>query len=475
MSLGAFMKRNLGEYLLVLASAWAVATVGFDAFFLFSISDALGWWGRAGLALAVEAVLLLVLYAASWRRSRAVVGALAYVALAAVLVAVALALSTGGEEGAGLYEDVEGNYLYAVVVLLAAATGCFLFTRTLAGSAVWFVAAALVCAVVQAFYESEELLFSVLAALSALALIVHRNFKLGLEQAELASSPSHAGVFASALVPTCVVVAAALALWFAVIAPLSPGVLDVKLITEYRTLPIEEYVGTADEKPQLDTSLTSEEIVDGFSYTTDDLLKDPTSSVEVNSEDVLEQQLQEQLSSEGSAEGGSTGSGASDTIDEDSLDEEWEGQSYSKVFPYAWVGTLLVVLAIALVLCYFVGRRVWRRKRLERMLALQQPAAQVKAIYRFLLSRLARLGFSQPPGATLTEWAHTARRGMDVLDEVAGVPFERLTETYVACNYGKHVPTEEEVVPFAAYYLHFWQAARAYLGPLKYFFLSFRL
>ena len=475
MSLGTFMKRNLGEYLLVLASAWAVATVGFDAFFLFSISDALGYWGRAGLALAVEAVLLLVLYAASWRRSRAVVGALAYVALAAVLVGVALALSTGGEEGVGLYEDVEGNYLYAAVVLLAAATGCFLLTRTLAGSAVWFVAAALVCAVVQAFYESEELLFSVLAALSALALIVHRNFKLGLEQADLASNPSHAQVFASAVVPVALVGAAALVLWFAVIAPLGPGVLDVKLITEYRTLPIEEYVGTAEEKPQLDTSLTSEEIVDGFSYTTDDLLKDPTSSTVIDSSDILEQQLQEQLSSEGSTEGGRSGGGTDEAIDEDSLDEQWEGQSYSKVFPVVVVGIVLAVLLVALVVGYFVGRRVWRRKRLERMLALQPPAEQVKAIYRFLLSRLARLGFSQPPGSTLSEWAHTTRRSMDVLDEVAGVPFERLTEVYVACDYGKHVPTEEEVVLFAAYYLRFWQAAREYLGPLKYFFRSFRL
>ena len=464
-----YLRRNVGEYLLVLASAWAVATTSLNAFFLDELLAAVGWWGRAGISLAVLAVLVGVLYAAAARRGRRVVGVVVYVAALAVLVAASLALS-GGED---LYEDAEGNYLYMALVLAACATACFLLTRTLAGSMVWFVAAAFVCSVVQAFYESEELPLAVLAALTALALVVHKNFRLGMEQAHVANPPSSAGAFGLSVGSVAAVVACALAVWFGVVAPLEPGVLDVKLLTDYRSLPIDELKGTADENPQLNLDYTSDQLVDGTSFTTDDLVRDPASSVVVDATSLLLQQMAQEL--EGlDEEGGSSGGGADDALDEDSLDSRYNALSYTELLSKAWVVALLAALLAAAVVGYFVGRRAWRRRTLRRMLLLA-PAEQVQAIYRFLLVRLERLGFSQPAGMTLTQWAHSASRSMEVLDAAAHVPFARLTATYEACVYGDYEPTEDDVVPFAVYYLNFWRAARAYLGNLKYFFKSFRL
>lgn len=483
MSFASYMKANAGEYVLVLCAAWSVATVGLDAFFLFSISDAIGYAGRALLVLVIEALLLLVLYWAVSAKGRKPIGAEIYIAISVVLV-VACIMASSGES---VYEDVEGNYLYFAVVVLLAALGCFVLTRTLAGCAVWFVAAALICSVVQAFYESEELVLSVVATFAALALIVHRNFRLGLAHADIARMPSHAGVFASAAVPTAAVVGVALAASVAFIALANPGVLDIKLITDYRSLPIEELIGTAAEHPTLNLEMTSENILAGEPYTTDDLLEDADSTTVFDAESVLEQGESEQSDGGGQAgtsddTGGSrAGGGTQQALDSESLEPEYDVVSYSTVFPWIVVYIVLAVLIVAAIVGYFVGRRIYRRKRLERMLALPTPTLRIKAIYRFLLTRLEVLGITQPVGMTLSEWAVTSRRSLDVLDEVTGVTFAELTAIYVAADYdvaadmGTHEPTEDDVVLFAAYYLGFWKAAREHLGNFKYFFTSFRL
>lgn len=474
MSFSDFMRDNAGEYILVLLSAWAVGVTSLDGFFLFTVSDAIGYWGRAVFVLVVEAFLLVVLYAASFQRKRVVFGAVAYVAIAAVMVVVALVASSGENP----YEDAEGNYFYLAVLLAVVPAACFLLTRTLVGSAVWFVAAAFVCSVIQAFYECEELGFAILATATSLALIVHKNFRLGVEQADAATRPSVAGVFGSAVAPVAVVVGLASVIWFAIIAPLNPGVIDVKLITEYRSLPIEYFIGTAEEKPVLNLEMTTDDLVEGDPYTTDDLVEDPDSDVIIDSKSLLEQQQQEEQEEQESgseAEGGeSAGGGTEEALDEESLEPEYDTQSYSVEFPWIILRIVIAALLVALVLGYFIGRRVWRKKNLEKMLGLP-PRQQVVQIYRFLLGRLGRLGFTIPVGSTVSEWSWSSRRSMDVLDEVAGVPFDKLTETYIACDYGKYEPTEEDVVPFVAYYLGFWQAAREQLGNFKYFFKSFRL
>ena len=135
---------------------------------------------------------------------------------------------------------------------------------------------------------------------------------------------------------------------------------------------------------------------------------------------------------------------------------------------------LIVLLIVALIVLFFVLRRRKRRKRLEEYLSAD-PRSQIISLYRFIYKRLGRLGFKRPDGMTLVEYANTSSNSMDMLTEEVGVSFKALTETYTACVYGGYEPTEDDVVPFASYYLRFWKAARAYLGNFKYFFKSFRL
>jgi hypothetical protein len=465
MTLSAYLKQNAGEFLLLLLSTWTLTTVAFNGFYLDSILEASGYALRAILALVVCAVLLLALYVAAYRRKRLVVGVIGYLVLLAVLVAGALALSSGEN----LYDDAEGNYLYLALVVTFACTGGFLLTRTLAGSTLWFLAAAFTCTVVQAFYETGEVAMSVAASLSALALIVHRNFKLGLASADMARKPSYVGGFVASVMPVCAAGALALLAWFAIIAPLDPGVMKITLITDYRQLPVEEYIGTADQQPSFNYELTSDNLVDGFPYTTDDLKEDPNASVTINAASVLEQQLQKQIE-----QNAASGSGTHDSLDQESTDPQFDAISWSEVFPIIIALIALVLLGIAGIVAYFVGRRRWRKQRLIHMLA-QKPRAQVESMYRFELGRLARLGFKVPVGMTLSEYAASSARSMDMLTEETRVGFDDLTQTYQACVYGRYVPNEDEIVPFVAYYVSFWKAARTHLGNLRYFFKSFRL
>lgn len=470
MTFGRYMRSALGECILVVLAAWSVCTVAMNAFYLDGMREALGYWGRSLLALGAVSVLAGVLYFAAWNRRRMAAGLVIYAVLVAALLFASVVLSSGENP----YEDAEGNFLYLAALLAVATTACFALSRTLAGCAVWFAAAAISCSVVQAFYESGEVAMSMVAVFSSLALIVHRNFRLGLLRAESAGMPSHGRMFWASVAPVAAVAAVALLAWFAVIAPMSPDVAKVTLVTDYRQLPVDELKGTAEERPVLNYDMKTENLIDGFRYTTDDLKEDPQSDVEVDARSMLEQQLQQRVDAMGAVDGGSSGSGSREDFDWDAPDEEYDPISWSETFPWIAVGVALAVLLVAAVTAYFVGRRVRRRRRLEHMLCLP-PRAQVEAIYQFLISRMERVGLAVPDGVTLGEYARASARQMEVMDDETKVAFADVTAAYERCAYGHVEPTEDDVVPLAAYYLGFWRAARAHLGSVKYFFKSFRL
>ncbi len=463
MTFARYLKSIAGEYVLLLISAASFACVIENAFFLSSVQ------AREPITVAATAVLLAILYMAAYQRKRIALGIVVYVVVLAIMVAVALSLSTGEN----LYLDVEGNYLYLVLCVAFAATASFLLTRSLPGAALWFLVAAFACSVVQAFYERNELVLSIASAAAALVLAIYRNFNLGLMRADVVRKASRASGLVTALGTVAMSAAIAFAGWFFVAAPLNPQVAQIKLITEYRHLPIENVQGIADEKPQLNLDLTTDRdhlSDDEYRYTTDDL-ELGESSVSVPAQEVLDQQTL----GGGKSESG-TGDDASKDggLDPDSLDEEFDAQSYSVVFPYI----ILVLIAIALVVLLTVAFFLWRRhRRIVRLRAMLEgpPAEQARAIYQFLLSRFNRLGFKVSPGFTLSEFAAAQATRMAIFDTTAGAAFTELTRVYEEITFGSREPTDDDIVPFVAYYLGFWKAARAYLGNFKYFFKSFRL
>lgn len=464
MSFAEYAKNSAGEALLVLISAWAMSTVGFNAFELDGIATL-----HPLIAFPLTLVLVAILYAAAYRRSRWLFGAVMFVATVAVMAAVAMMLSTAD---AAPYEDIEGNYLYLVFVVMFSSAGCFLLARTLPGSAVWFVVACFFCAVVQAFYQSGELAFSFVVLVSSLALVIHRNFKRGRQESDVAANggTSRGMAWLSAVAPVLVSAAAALCVWFGIIAPLNPGAFHITLVTDYKSMPIIELKGTGDFEPTMNTDYKTKNLADGKRYTTDDI-KRGEDGKEIPAKSLSESQLKQIQGSSGSGQS----SGSHDIPDEEEQeDPEYEAIAYSVVLPFIIIAIVVAALVVAGIVLFFVLRRRRRDERLIRMLA-QEPSRQVSSIYLFLLSKLKMLGYDVPYGQTLTSFAKGRERSMDSLTLDTGVPFVALTDTYVRCAYGAHEPTEDEIVPFVAYYRGFWKAARSRLGNFKYFFKSFRL
>ena len=472
MSVARFMRQRAGEILLVFVSAWAMAQVGFNAYYIDGVQ-------HTPLAPALVALFVLELYLASYRRKSIALGFAFTAVLAAVVVGAAMVLSVN--EG-GPQVDEEGNYLYFALVIVVTSVACFLLTRTVAGCAVWFVAVAFLCSVVQAFYLFDEHVFSLAASSSALVLVVYRNFTRGMLGAQVLGKMNRPRAFAGALVPVAGALCLALVAWFAVIAPLNPGVLEVKLITDYRQYPVEELKGTVSERPVFDTSLTTDKLVDGERYTTDDLYTQKGADDKVDAR-ALKDLLQEQQQGNADAgeedgegnQGASSDAGMADDLDPNSIDPEFEAIDYSDEFPFVWIGIALLVLLAAGIAAYFVLRRRARRARLERLLDAQ-PKDQLSGVYLFCLERLGRLGFRVPEGTTLSEYARTSARSMDVLTAETGVPFETVTRSYVECSaYGGREVTDEDLVGAVAFYDGLWRGARSYLGNFRYFFRSFRL
>ncbi len=463
MTLLRYLKSQVGEFALLLVAAASFSCVIENAFFLSSVP------ARIPLTFCACAVLLELLYLAAWRRRRMAVGVACYLAVLALMVAVALALSTGED----LYADAEGNYLYLVLCIAFSATASFLLSRRVAAGVLWFLVVAFCCSVVQAFYERNDLVPSLAAAGAALALVIYRNFVTGLEGADVVRGASRAQGLAASLAVVAGAGAAALAVWFLVIAPLSPGVLEIKLITEYRQLPVDLVRGVAEEQPTLNLELTTDRdhlLDDEYRYTTDDLVRGE-SDVVISAQQVLDQ---ETLGG-GTTDSGAGTDGAKDGgLDKDSLEEDFDAQSYSSVFPFIVVVLAAIAALALLITALFLLRRRRRIARLRALLAAPAPD-QARGIYQFLLSRFSRIGFQVPPGFTLSEFARAQAARMAIFDVAAGVSFADITRVYEEVTFGSRVPTDDDIVPFVAYYLAFWKASRAYLGNFKYFFKSFRL
>ncbi len=463
MTLLRYLKSQAGEFVLLLVTAASFSCVIENAFFLSSVSN------RCPLTFAAVAVLLAVLYLAAYQRRRMAFGIVCYLAVLAAMIALSLGLSSGED----LYADAEGNYLYLVLCIAFSATASFLLTRAVAGAALWFLVTAFLCSVVQAFYQCNDLVASIVASAGALVLVIYRNFAIGLVRADVVRGASRASGLVAALsvVASCAVVA--LVAWFFVIAPLGPGVLEIKLITEYRQLPIDQMRGVVDEQPVFNLELTTDRdhlLDDDYRYTTDDLVRGESDVI------ISAQQLLDQMTVGGGTTDAGAGTDAAKDggLDQDSLEEDYDAQSYSNVFPLIVVILVAIAVIVALVAGFFALRRRRRIKRLQAMLEAP-PADQARGIYQFLLSRLGRIGFSVPQGFTLSEFAQAQSGRMAIFDAQAGVSFVDLTRVYEQMTFGSRVPTDDDIVPFVAYYLAFWKAARAYLGNCKYFFKSFRL
>lgn len=444
--MASYVRQSIWDFLLVALCSIALSYLVLRGF---NVDPALQ---SSLIPAAITAAFALLLFIVGANKRWVLFGGIAY----AVIVVVGAVISAVMTQ-VYLIADEEGNYLIFFLVVSLVPTAVFGMSRVRAGTAALLIIGIFTCGFVEFFWGFNDLVWTLTFLVTSLALIIYKNYQLSARTATTIRGVSFPAGFGVALGTVAVVVGLGAVVWFAIIAPLNPGVWDLKLITEERSLETIEVHGTSEEYLSPDTSLTSKKTNDQ-SRTTDDLQRG-NEGIETPAQPLSTQNIR--IEAAGTFLG----------IDLNSLEDVFDFQGDPTPPFYLWLLLFLIPLAIA---AYFFGRRIRRNMRLDNI-RKSPPAAQMTALYVFLLDRLGRVGYGLPDGATPTEYAANSRNAMTRFDDAAGVSFAELTGVYTGMAYGEEAVTQEQADDFAAYYQGFWKAARRQLGNFRYFFRSFRL
>lgn len=445
--MASYLKSSVWDLLLTAAVSMALCYMVLDGFY---VDPAL----QQGPAPALIALACNVaLFAVAFNAKTARLGGLAYVAILIVVWVAAGALTPGGD----IFADTESNYLIFTMTCTVVSTLCFLVSRRRAGAALLFICGAFISALVQLLYQRGHVAWLVVFAIAAIALVVFKNYQLSLRTASTVRSASMLPGFATALAAAVLAVGIGVGVWFGIIAPLDPGAVEIKLVTEYRSLETKQVVGTSNifQTPNLD--LSSSETNEAV-RTTDDIQEDENGiswPATGNEEEEDDQDQQNTFLG----------------LNLDSLQDTFDLQQNPMVMPLM-VG--LSLLIVALIAIYFIGRRYWRTRRLQRLQA-KGPAAEFQGLFLFIVGRLERMGVAIPAGLTLAEFAHSTNTALAPYDQGADVRFSDLAQQYCSIIYGKAEPSQEALEAMERYYSSFWRTCREQLGNVRYLFKSLRL
>ena len=442
-----YLAAALGDFVLVALAAISLSFTVLDGFY---VDPSLQY---SPLPVLAAIVCLLALFAASSSKRFLLPGGIAYAVALFIVWGVCAALTPGG----AIFIDNETNYLIFSMVVTLVPTGCFLLTRTRVGTALLFVIGAFLIGLIQLFYERFELLWTILFVIAALALIVYKHYERSLRIARGVEKVSFLPGFATAAAATAAAVGLGVLVWFAIIAPLNPSAIDIKLITEYRALETVQVRGISDVYQTPNLEMTSDETNEDM-RTTDDIKEDLSGTPWPATGESEEEP--EETESDNAMLG----------IDLDSFLDAFDFQSN----PQNWPLLIIVIVVIAAIVLYFVLRRVWREKRLAQFKELG-PDKEFEQVFLFLMERFRRIGVTVPPGQTLREFGVSSTAAMRLYNEESGVSFQKLANAYADLAYGKRSVGEAGVLSIESYYRGFWKACRKQLGNLSYFFKSFRL
>ena len=451
MTFGMYCRQAFWDFLLVVAAAVPLTYV---VMFAFKSAD---YFCGSVVPAIVVVLLLLALFVISFNKRSLRIGIPLYILVC--IIGMAACAFMGGN--VFFLADMPGNYFIGGVIVAVVPTLVFTLSRKLTGCALLFAFGAFTCAWVQFFYKGNLVAYTVAFLVSALALIVYKNYQLSIRQATSTREVSFVAGFATSLAVVAVPAAIGALIWFAIIAPMNPGVVDLKLITEYRALETVKVVGVSAEYQTPNIDMTSDDAIDQ-ERTTDQLIIDPNGrllpTAPQDAQATAEQQAQGTYSD-------------SNGLDEDSLDDLFDVQDLQR---YEWLLFALLGLILIGIVAYFVGRRFARKRRLNRIRKLS-PSDQVEELYRFLVNRFERIGMGVPAGATLAEFAKGNQTYMEPFVTKAGDDFVNLSEVYSEVAYGRQPATQEQADAFARFYGNFWKAARRRLGNARYLAKSFRL
>ncbi len=399
-------------------------------------------WIRSGFYVSFLfcALTLLYCYLGSYNKGTMVAFVLGFLAIALVFF---LYMRAAGIDIVDSEDSATAVYIYYICAPLIAGI-TFLLTRSRIGTAILFLLGIGVNACLTFLEFAVHTWCTVLFVAALMGLFLLRQYRRNALKSSTVA-PKFTRFFSVSCLVSAVSVGLALLCWFAIVRPLNPPTMDIKLLTRYMSYEILDVVGIAEQYP-----------------IPDDLLDDQATDQEQTAneeEDEEDESLTSQPPEE--QEGEDTAPLAGNSEDDT---EELASVSYGSKMTALLA--LLIVLVAAILISIPVVRSRLRRRRIKKIMQ-GSPQEQMVELYRFYVSRFRYIGC--PRGRQQTELEYLEQNGQRLNRYLGGqLDVEEMTERYLQARYGRVDPPDGLCQKYAGFYPAFLRLYRKNTGLARY-------
>ena len=277
----------------------------------------------------------------------------------------------------------------------------------------------------------------------ALTLAMHRRYSNCLKKVMIGRTAIFKHLI-QALITVVIAGLIASGLFFAIVKPLNPPTMELKLIELLEQMDIFKVLGVSTTQIVYDNDL--------YSYYMDETMYDRDQEEEETETPTPTPEEEEQQNEN------------EDTDEADQL-------AYDKL-PFDWrilIVLLIILAAAALIAQLFIRRNLWHKK------VSQLPARDAAAnYYEFFLHRLKKVGLPIQDYQTTAEYAAENKIQLSVY-ATEDADFGELTRIYEKALYGRDAVTPEELGKFESFYNAFYKNVRKEIGNRRYFFKMWRM
>ena len=432
--MGAFMRTVLWECLLCIVTSVALSYTLASVFYASQPFQTLA--GLAGMVVACG-VLTVALFASTFSTKASLYGALGIGVAVVGCVVAGFATSSAPTP----MEDVVGNNIYIVLVVVLSTLAVFFLTRRKLTSLVLVVLGIYLCALVEYLYWYGHVVSFVVFALGAVALFAVRSYRNDVSASE-GGQLAFGAVAASGAAITLVAALVAGGLFVLVVSPLHPQNVVVKLVTEHYRVDEVEVRGIASTMSIPGDTRTSQ--TNDQTSLSSNMVGDRTNAPNAN---------------EGEGDSGSS---------EGAVQTPFGMLAALLLGLPPWAPFALLLGIVALVAAVIGTKLLLRKRRYNKMLAGGNERA-TNALYLFFLERFKRLDVPELGSATLGEYVRNAAETFNKFESGTGTPdFATLTNIYTRNVYGGSGVADAELGQFKDYYHVFYKRMRKFAGTLKY-------
>lgn len=430
-----YWKNYIWEYLMCVAAASMLLLNTAQGFY---IPDKLA--DNILLAVAACAVLMLLFFVGGYNKVSMV---LVPVFTGAAVVLLFFLLRAKGVD----IVDEEGSETAFYIYWFAFAVVCiavYLCARFRLGVVILFLTGCCVSGILQ-FLEYPVFAWAgMIFAGACIVLFLLRQYRVQAMNSSTAA-PNFRRFFQSAFVLVLAAVVVSCGVFFAVIRPLDPPTVDLKLLERYLAFNIIEHTGISDYY-----QIQSEE---QYTDQTDDTIDD-TNEIEEGEPPVNQNE---------------------DTLYDDPETEPDDavqppGETQLSQISYTLTPLLQVVLWCVLILLALILPPVFRvllRKRRLKAFEAMEPTVQVQELYRFYLKRFRHVGWKKRESETPLEFADRSGGALErYLSGTCGL--DRLTDAFMEARYGGGVPDGEVCAECRAVYGVFLKNCKTQMGKVRY-------